>query len=122
MAEKPDRSDDTLLFTQLIMSFHAAAWQQLGKVASSLTGKIERNLELAKNSIDILGMLETKTSGNLNDDEANLLRQILTQLRMNYVEEIKKPPAESKSEQTAGKSGEDSPGDESTGKKDPKGK
>lgn len=121
MAEKPDRSDDTLLFTQLIMSFHAAAWQQLGKIASSLTGKIERNLELAKNSIDILGMLETKTSGNLNDDEANLLRQILTQLRMNYVEEVKKPPVESKPEQASGESKRDSSAGESAGEKDAKG-
>jgi len=106
MAEKPDLANETLLFTQLIMSFHAAAWQQLGKVGSPLSGKIERNLELAKNSIDILGMLEVKTRGNLGDDEARLLRQILTQLRLNYVEEVKKPPAGINPENAPGGTGE----------------
>ncbi|MCP4582827.1 MAG: DUF1844 domain-containing protein [candidate division Zixibacteria bacterium] len=87
---------NSLLFTQLVMSFHAAAWQQLGKVANPISGKIERNLELAKNSIDILGMLEEKTRGNINEDEEKSLQQILTQLRMNFVEESGKPQPEEK--------------------------
>jgi hypothetical protein len=106
MADKPESADQTLLFTQLIMSFHAAAWQQLGKIASPLTGKVDRNMELAKNSIDILGMLEAKTRGNLGEDEERLLRQILTQLRLNYVEELKKPPAGPTPEKAAGETGE----------------
>ena len=84
------------LFVQLVLSFQAAAWQQLGKIANPLTNKVERSLEMAKNSIDILGMLEEKTKGNLTEDEAKLLQHMLTELRMNYIDESKKPKAEEK--------------------------
>ena len=94
MPEHDSNDISSLLFTQLVMSFQAAAWQQLGKTVSPFSGKVERNLELAKNSIDILGMLETKTKGNLSDDERDFLKNVLTQLRMNYVEEINKPQPE----------------------------
>ncbi len=80
------------LFIQLILSFHAAAWQQMGKVQSVITGKIERDLEMAKHSIDMLGMLETKTKGNLTEDEEKYLRHTLYELRMNYLDETKKGP------------------------------
>jgi len=91
MVDESKHDINSLLFTQLVMSFHAAAWQQMGKVTDPLTGKLERNLELAKNSIDILGMLGEKTKGNLAEHEAKFLQQVLTQLRMNYVEESNKP-------------------------------
>lgn len=83
-------------FAQLILSFHGAAWQQMGKITNPMTGKVEQNLEMAKYSIDILGMLEEKTKGNLTDEETKILQQILTELRMNYVEEIKKADSEEK--------------------------
>ena len=98
---------NSLLFTQLIMSFHAAAWQQMGKVTNPLTGKIERNLELAKNSIDILGMLEDKTKGNLTEHETKFLQQVLTQLRMNYVEESGKPQPPSKDDMPENNTGDE---------------
>jgi len=91
MTDDSKHDINSLLFTQLVMSFHAAAWQQMGKVTNPMTGKLERNLELAKNSIDILGMLEEKTKGNLAEPETKFLQQILAQLRMNYVEESNKP-------------------------------
>ena len=96
MVEDKRTDKDGLLFAQLVLSFQAAAWQQIGKVVSPLTGKIERNLEMAKSSIDILGMLENKTKGNLNEHELKFLRQILTELRINYVEELKKTGTEEK--------------------------
>jgi len=73
---------------QLIVSLEAAALQQMGKLQNSITGKIERDLGLAKNSIDMLTMIQTKTDGNLADDEAALLKRTLFQLRMNYVDEL----------------------------------
>jgi hypothetical protein len=89
--EKQDAGviDSELLFTQLVLSFQAAAWQQMGKVPSMVSGKIERSLEMAKFSIDMLGMLEEKTKGNLNDEELKFLRHILFELRMNFLEEQK---------------------------------
>jgi hypothetical protein len=81
-----------LLFTQLVLSFQAAAWQQLGKVPSMVTGKIERDLEMAKHSIDMLGMLDIKTKGNLTESENKYLQHVLYELRLNYLEEQKKGP------------------------------
>ena len=79
-----------LLFMQLVMMFQGMALQNLGKVMNPVTNQIERNLEQAKNMIDILGMLDEKTKGNLNDNEQKLMEHVLFELRMNYVDELKK--------------------------------
>ena len=76
-----------LLFTQLIVMFHAATMQQLGKVKHPVTDKIEKNLEAAENTIDILDMLQAKTKGNLAADEEMLLTQILQELKLVFVQE-----------------------------------
>lgn len=74
----------------LIVSLQAGAMQQMGKVTSPFSGKIERNLEAARATIDTLTMLEEKTKGNLSTDEAKFLSSVLYQLRLNYVDETKK--------------------------------
>ncbi|MDE2699992.1 MAG: DUF1844 domain-containing protein [Gemmatimonadota bacterium] len=79
-----------LLFMQLVMMFQGMALQNLGKVMNPVTNQIERNLEQAKNMIDILGMLDAKTKGNLNDNEQRLMEHVLFELRMNYIDELKK--------------------------------
>ncbi|MBK6461516.1 MAG: DUF1844 domain-containing protein [Myxococcales bacterium] len=53
-------------------------------------GRVERNLPLAKQDIDLLGLLEEKTRGNLTGDEERLLSQVLFDVRMRYVERVKK--------------------------------
>jgi hypothetical protein len=78
-------------FAQLVLMMHDMAWQQLGKTANPITGKPQRNLEGAKFFIDVLGALEEKTKGNLSDEESQLLSQILSTLRLNYVDEANKP-------------------------------
>jgi hypothetical protein len=77
-----------LMFTQLVLMFHSAALQQMGKVKSPFTDKIERDLAAAQNSIDVLDMLREKTRGNLSDDENRLLKQVLQELKLNYVDEV----------------------------------
>lgn len=119
----PDMKSLGSHFVQLVLSFHAAAWQQMGKVASIMTGKIERDLNMAKHSIDMLGMLEEKTKGNLTEDEEKYLRHTLYELRMNYLDEMKKGPEkkEEGAESPEEKSGEEeksSPDDTAEGKKD----
>ena len=79
---------DRILFSQLVITFYNSAWQGLGKIMDPTTGKVERNLEIARNSIDILDMLKRRTAGNLQPDEESFLDQALYQLRMNYVEEL----------------------------------
>ena len=90
MAEKYSQEElNEARFTQLIFSFQAAAMQQMGKLMNPLTGKVEKNMEQAKHSIDMIGMLEEKTRGNLNEREQKLIQRVLFELRMNYVEEMK---------------------------------
>ena len=76
-------------FVGLLMQLQYTAWIQLGKVAHPGTGKVERDLEAAKDTIDLLGALEEKTRGNLHAEESKLLSHFLLELRMNYVEELK---------------------------------
>lgn len=107
------------LFTQVVLMFQGAAWQHLGKVMNPATNKVERDLAQAKNTIDILGMLQAKTKGNLSDNEQKFLEHALYELRMNYVDEANKGPDEAEAsedeaeapaadvEATAGDGGDD---------------
>ena len=76
------------LFLGLIHSFQAAAMQQMGKIPNPYTQKIERDLPQAKLSIDVLEMLQARTSGNLVGEESRFLQHVLTELRLNYVAEL----------------------------------
>jgi hypothetical protein len=84
------RSRDAALFLQLVLGLQQAAMVALGKLMNPMTGKIERNLDAAKNTIDTLGAIEARTRGNLEPDEQRVLAQVLTELRLNYVDEVKK--------------------------------
>ena len=79
-----------LLFMQLVMMFQGAAFQHMGKVMNPVTQKIERDMAQAKHAIDMLGMLESKTRGNLEAEEKRLLDHMLYELQMNYVDEVNK--------------------------------
>jgi hypothetical protein len=76
-----------ITFSTFIFSMNSSALYHLGMVPDPTTGKTEKNLPLAKQSIDILGMLDEKTKGNLTSDEEKLLRHILHDLRLMYVKE-----------------------------------
>jgi hypothetical protein len=93
--EKSQVKDE--LFLHLVFMFQTAALQQMGKLANPVTQKIERNLEQAKYSIDILEVLQEKTKGNLKEEENKYLENMLFELRMNYLDELKKE--ESKKDQ-----------------------
>lgn len=88
-------------FFQLVVSLQMTAMQNLGKIASPVTGKVERNLDQAKLSIDMLTMLSDKTKGNLTEEEKNLLDRALYELRMNYIDEKNKPESETKADKPA---------------------
>lgn len=98
MTETPPAKDNPM-FLQLIMMLSTSAMQQLGKIVHPMTGKSAVDLEGARFSIDLLEMLEDKTRGRLSAGEARTLSEILTQLRLNFVETSKteasrKPKAE----------------------------
>ena len=77
-------------FVQLIFSLKTSAIMQLGKIANPLTGKIERNLNEAKYTIDMLNMIKEKTKGNLTSDEQKIIDDAVFELQMNYIDEVKK--------------------------------
>jgi hypothetical protein len=74
-------------FAALVLSFASSALLHLGLVEDPQTGRpAEKSLPLARHSIDLLELLETKTRGNLSPDEAALITNLLTELRVRYVE------------------------------------
>jgi len=92
MAEDEAKYD--ALFVNLVLVFKNAALQQMGKLVNPLTGKVERNLEQARFSIDTLDMLKAKTAGNLSQELERLLDTTLLELRMNYVDEVEREAKE----------------------------
>lgn len=74
-------------FATFVFSLNSSALVNLGVVGDPATGKKEKNLILAKQTIDILGMLQEKTKGNLSRDEEQLIKNILHDLRIMYVKE-----------------------------------
>ena len=92
------------MFQGLVISLATATMQHLGKTLNPLTNKIEKNLAAAQSTIDMLDMLEAKTKGNLSDAEARLLKSLLAELKLNYVETLNEkpapPPANSQPDQT----------------------
>ena len=73
-------------FSSFILSVYSSGLVQLGKVEDPSTGKKNINLDLAKHTIDMIAMLEEKTKGNLNEEEENLLKALLSEIRLAYVE------------------------------------
>ncbi len=82
-----DEERNKFLFSFLVMSHQTSALMQMGQLKDPNTQKVEKNLENAKLSIDILGMLQEKTKNNLTEDEAELLDNVLRELRLAYVKE-----------------------------------
>lgn len=77
----------TINFSTFIFSLNSSALVQLGMMEDPMTGEKAKNLPLAKQTIDLLSMLEEKTKGNLEADEAAMLKNILYDLRILYVKE-----------------------------------
>jgi hypothetical protein len=90
MAEDEFEKRGEFYFIQLVLMFQTAAIQQMGKLENPITKKVERDLEQAKFSIDMLEMIQQKTTGNLSENEKKFLDRILFELRMNYVDEVNK--------------------------------
>ena len=75
-------------FSSLIFSLSSAAFVNLGAIPDPNTGKVERNLSLVKQTIDVLGLLKEKTRNNLSPEEETLFDHLLYDLRMAYVREV----------------------------------
>lgn len=72
-------------FSAFIISLASAALVGLGEVPDPATGRVSRDLLLARHNIDVLEMLRRKTEGGLNAKERALLDQLLCDLHLKYV-------------------------------------
>jgi hypothetical protein len=74
-------------FTNFVLSLSTSALFHFGDFPEHEGGASEKNLPAAKQTIDILDMLNEKTKGNLNENENNLIKGVLYELKMRYVKE-----------------------------------
>ena len=94
------KEKNTQLFMYLVGSFEMSTMMAMGKIKNPMTDKTERDLTQAQFSIDIMDMLKEKTKGQLSEYEAKFLDNTLGQLKLNYIDEAKKPEEPKKADET----------------------
>ncbi|TIH16453.1 DUF1844 domain-containing protein [Marinifilum sp. JC120] len=77
-------------FSTFVMSMSSSAMVHLGEVADPSSGRVEFSPILAKQSIDVLAVLEDKIKNGMTEDEERLLCELLYNLRMKYVQKTQK--------------------------------
>ncbi len=102
VGEKPSRAERNtegaagegklpeISFSTFVISLSTQALMHLGEMANPLSGKVETDIPVAKQLIDIIGVLRDKTRGNLDSGEEKLMEEVLFDLRMRYVEAVKR--------------------------------
>ena len=102
------RHDHILM--QLVFTLQTAAMQQMGKIQNPVTGDVEKDLEQARSSIDVLEMLKVKCRTDTPEDLLRMLDTAVMNLQLTYMDEVKRDRAAA--ETTADKS--DAPDDETS--------
>jgi hypothetical protein len=77
-------------FSNLILSLSTSALLNLGEVPDPVTKEKKKDIDIAKQTIDLISILKEKTKGNLTKEEESLVDSALYDLRMRYVKEINK--------------------------------
>ena len=75
-------------FINFIFSLSTSALIQLGEIQDPFSQTLAKNLPLAKQTIDLIGMLKEKTKGNLTPQEERVIESVLYDLRMRYVKTV----------------------------------
>jgi hypothetical protein len=88
-ASKEETQLPEINFTNFLLSISTSALIQLGEVPDPVSKQSVKQLPLAKQTIDLIGMLQEKTKGNLASEEEKLIEYILYDLRMRYVKATK---------------------------------
>ena len=88
MKEKPEPSHapGQLDFSTLVFSLATGALIHMGLAPDPVTQKSEKNLDLAKQNIEILSILKEKTRGNLSAEEGKMLESLLAEVQLRFVE------------------------------------
>ena len=89
MTDEAGNELPTMAFAPFILSLSHSALMHLGEAPHPEGNTVEVNLPMAKQTIDLLGLLEERTKGNLTGAEERLMTQILFDLRLRYVEQVK---------------------------------
>jgi len=84
--EQENRQYRRELFIKLLLMLRAGALQHLGQLTNPITGERKVNMELARETIDMLDLLREKTIGNLSDAESEMLNNLIAELQVTYVE------------------------------------
>ena len=91
--EVPDKEGHCVMpevtFSTFVMSLNTSVLYHLGELPDPESGEKFVNLDLARHAIDTLVVLEQKTKGNLSDEEAELMRNILYDVKMRFVNAVK---------------------------------
>ncbi len=74
-------------FSTLILSIASSAAMSLGLAPNPATNKVEKNLDLARSNIDLLIILQKKTKGNLDKEEADFLESVIRDLQLKYIQQ-----------------------------------
>lgn len=74
-------------FSTFILSLASSTLMHLGEVPNPETGKKEKNIVLAKHSVDLLNMLSDKFSNGLSEDEKKLLQDVLYEVKIKYIQQ-----------------------------------
>jgi Domain of unknown function (DUF1844) len=82
---------DPASFVSFLMSIASNAASALGMMEHPVTHQRDVDVELGKHWIDVLGMLQKKTAGNLTPQEKRMLEGLLADLRMQYVSLVNSP-------------------------------
>ena len=82
-----DKDKSSELFVALVYSLQMQAMMNLGKIKNPMTEVIEKNLEAASVSIDMVDMLLSKAREGFTEEEKKVLEHIVSDLRLNYVNE-----------------------------------
>lgn len=84
-AQEPRPPLPPVSFPTFLLSLHTSALIHLGIIPDPISEKCEVSLEIARQNIDLLEILKTKTEGNLTPEEAKLMENILYELRIAYI-------------------------------------
>ena len=86
MEPEPQASLDPIDFSTHVLSLASSAMVALGRMPTPDGESLELDVETAKHLIDVIGMLEVKTRGNLDESETKLVQSLLYDLRVAYVD------------------------------------
>ena len=85
-SETPNLDSVEASFSTLVLSIGSSAAMALGLSPSPTSGKIEKDIKLARFNIDLLSVLQDKTRNNLNDDERKFLDFMVSDLQMRFIQ------------------------------------